>query len=265
MKILIVGGTGFIGSNLLDTIPHGIQCTVIARNIPSIKDLRNNINYIAGDVKTFKFKPGHYTHIIHCADSGVTGTKNVLKCKPKKMLFISSGAACYPGTVYSDSKLASEIMVRMAGGTIARCYTFAGPHMQFGGRFAIGNFIHDAFTDQVIKVKGDGRSVRSYLYSGDMAMLLWEVLFHGEPKQIYSVGADEPISMKQLAREIARQVSQRIKKCIIVEIQHGDIRGLAPKMYVPPKVKGFDIPLARLELKDVIARTIDWYVKKYKP
>lgn len=262
MKILIVGGTGFIGSNLLDVLPAGVQCTVLARNIPSIKTLRNNINYIACDVRAFKAKPGWYTHIIHAADAGVLGTKNLLKCKPERFLYISSGAAYFPGTVYSDSKIASEMMVKAANGVIARCFTFTGPHMQFGGRFAIGSFIQDAFNDQVIRVKGDGQSVRSYLYSKDMAETLWKLLLTGKPKHVYNVGAKEPITMKQLAREIAAQVSKKIKKCILVEIQHGDIQGLAPKKYLPEDV--VTLGDEQTSIKEAISKTIDWYMENHK-
>lgn len=262
MKILIVGGTGFIGSNLLDTLPVGVQCTVLARNIPSIKTLRNNINYIACDVRSFKARSGWYTHIIHSADAGVMGTKNLLKCDPERFLYISSGAAYFPGTVYSDSKIASEMMVKKIGGTVARCFTFTGPHMQFGGRFAIGSFIQDAFEDQVIRVKGDGQSIRSYLYSKDMADILWRLLLNGKPKHIYNVGSKEPITMKQLAREVARQVGQRIKKCILVEIQHGDIQGLAPKRYIPDDVITLGEP--QTPIKEAISKTIDWYMENVK-
>ena len=262
-KILITGGTGFVGSNILDALPPDVQCTVLSRSLPSIHEMKKGINYVSGDVRTFKFRSGIYSHVIHAAEAGPIGTKNVLRCKPERFLLISSGAAYYPGTEYADEKIASEILVRRANGKIARCFSFMGPHMQMTGRFAIGNFIRDAVIEHGIKIKGDGKAIRSYLYSTDMAAWLLGILQSGAPAATYNVGSHIPISMKNLAKEVALQVSKRIDHCVTIDIENGKPPCLAPHEYVPSiyqRNSGPDLKV-KIGLKEAISKTLDWCLK----
>jgi nucleoside-diphosphate-sugar epimerase len=260
LRLLITGGTGFIGSNLLDTLPKKTECTVLSRNLPSIRKMRPGVHYVAGDVRDYRFKSGLYTHVIHAAEAGPQGTRNVLRCNPDRFLYLSSGAAYYSGTEYANAKLASEYFAINYGGVIARCFSFMGPHMQLNGRFAAGNFIRDALDDQVIKIKGNGKAIRSYMYASDMTDWLWALLDKGYRGRIYNVGSHIPVTMNVLAKEIAHQVGNRIKECVTVEVENGTHISLAPDKYVPKQYRRTNGPKMRLnvKLKEAVSRTIDW-------
>ena len=85
---------------------------------------------------------------------------------------------------------------------IARCFAFVGPYLPLDTHFAIGNFINNAINNEDIIIKGDGSTIRSYMYASDLVVWLWKILLKGEINQPYNVGSDMPISIKDLANII---------------------------------------------------------------
>lgn len=121
-RIFLTGGTGFIGKWLIESFLHvnrslglGASLHVLSRNPcaflsghPWLSD-RTDLGLIEGDVRSFAFPPGEFSHIIHGATSSsdpvspietfdtiVNGTRRVLDfsrhCSASHFLFLSSGA-----------------------------------------------------------------------------------------------------------------------------------------------------------------------------
>jgi nucleoside-diphosphate-sugar epimerase len=163
----------------------------------------------------------------------IDGTRCVLELASKhgarKFLYISSGAVygrqpddlshipehycgapdpLDPKSAYGEGKRVGELLSvlqsKQSGfeAKIARCFAFIGPHLPLDAHFAAGNFIRDAITGGSIVVKGDGKSVRSYLYASDLAIWLWTILFKGKASTAYNVGSEEALSVAELARSI---------------------------------------------------------------
>ncbi len=161
----------------------------------------------------------------------VEGMRSVLAALapsgPIPLLFTSSGAiygpqpleleripesfepaigAIEPRNAYALSKRDAEaiaIAASVAGGPslrLARLFAFVGPHLPLDAHFAIGNFIRDALAGGPIRVAGDGTAVRSYLYASDMVSALLAVWLRGVPDRAYNVGAQEAVSIGELAR-----------------------------------------------------------------
>jgi nucleoside-diphosphate-sugar epimerase len=124
-RILITGGTGFIGCWLLETLRHAharmkldLNVVVLTRNHESFRQKAAHLasysafDFALGDVCDFRSPGGHFTHIIHAAteasadlnehdplrmyDTITRGTKRVLDLAAEKQvgrtLFLSSGA-----------------------------------------------------------------------------------------------------------------------------------------------------------------------------
>lgn len=149
-----------------------------------------------------------------------------------RMLHISSGAVYGPqpaelarlpddfaglaaplpaGAAWAEGKRLAESLCRTRGArlrgapVIARCFAFVGPHLTLDGSYAIGNFLRDAMAGGPIRVSGDGRPRRSYLYAADLAVWLWTLLFAGQCGRAYNVGSPDDISIADLACLVAAE------------------------------------------------------------
>jgi nucleoside-diphosphate-sugar epimerase len=237
-RILITGGTGFVGTWLQKLLP----CVAL-----------NEMQYEYG-----KWDYADWDYIVHLVPPPIT-TERVIKCAQRckaSVLFSSSGAVYdrKPGE-YAQSKIEEEKRLLDSGVNvrIARMFSFAGAFMP--NRFALINYILDALSGEVIKIRGDN-VVRSYLYAEDMAIWLWRILFFGEPETIYEVGSEHGVTMYQLAVEIAKYFSPK------PEIVYDRIYGLDPRPYYVPDTSKTREALQLNELtsfQETIAKTIQWY------
>lgn len=127
-SIFMTGGTGFFGRWLLATLAHGrtrlslrTTVTVLTRRpgafVSAYPDLAadDEVRLVAGDVRSFHFPPGRFSHMIHAAtdtsvaadgDPGtltasiVDGTRRIIdhaaQCGAERLLYVSSGAVYGP-------------------------------------------------------------------------------------------------------------------------------------------------------------------------
>jgi dTDP-glucose 4,6-dehydratase len=263
-RLFVTGGTGFLGSWLLETIQHAnallgsrIEIAVLTRN-PERALARSpnlfrapNVRLIAGDVASFETRLGDIDLCVHAAgdaadsagtvkglaafDAAVNGTRRVLELTAasgaSRFLLTSSGAVygrqppALPripetfsgapdtldtGAAYAHGKRAAEWLVcahsEMSGipVTIARLFALVGPNLPLNGSFAAGNFIRDALDGSAIRIRGDGRPIRSYMYMADLCIWLLRILMSGTPRQAYNVGSERELSIADLARRVAK-------------------------------------------------------------
>ncbi|ARG98734.1 NAD-dependent epimerase/dehydratase family protein [Legionella micdadei] len=223
-------------------------------------------------------------------DGIVQGTKHTLEfaryCKAKKFLLVSSGAVygkqpsnvthmpeSYPSlsyltdtkSTYALGKCTAEHLGYLYASQygldikIARCFAFVGPYLPLDGHFAIGNFIRNGLDGEPIQIKGDGTPFRSYLYTADLAIWLWTVLFKGKTAYPYNVGSDEDYSLL----EVAHRVAEAFANSIGINVMQPKPEKSCVERYVP------DISRARTELQltphiklmDAINLTKEWYAK----
>lgn len=234
--VFLTGGTGFIGTWLLETFLRAnsvlkleARATVLTRDPNRFRSRAPHlathavVRLFHGDVLSAEFPRGSFSHLIHAAadasrssagddrqpafETIVSGTRRVLDfCRAAgipNLLFLSSGAVygpqprtlpllaehCptvrrtgEPSSFYAEGKRTAESLCEPQGEqglsrvSIARCFTFMGPKLPLNGPFAAGNFLRDAIRGEPIAVRGDGRTVRAYLYAGDLAAWLWTML-----------------------------------------------------------------------------------------
>lgn len=186
------------------------------------------------------------------------GTRNVLEqCGPyvEKVLFTSSGVAYGKnlnqlisendfsgpdttkiGSSLSLGKLVGEYLISYYSEkygykfSIARCFSFAGQYLPLNLHYAFGNFVKQALAGEDILISGDGQDQRSYLYIGDAIAWLLRLLV--EPKnEIYNVGSNQPIKIKDLATFIAREAKSGVG--IIIEKKTTKEDNFKRQVYIP--------------------------------
>jgi nucleoside-diphosphate-sugar epimerase len=232
--------------------------------------------------------------LVRCVDADITGTRRVLefasKAQIQRMLFTSSGAVYgrqpttlpritedYPGAplttdpkgAYGHAKRVSEFLCTMYSlqygfaATIARLFAFVGPRLPLTANFAVGNFIRDAISGGPIRIRGDGTSVRSYLYAADLAIWLWTVLVRGESRRPYNVGSSDEIDIRELARVVVDTTGSDTK----IYVTGTPLPGTIADRYVP------SVERARTELglkpivplPEGIRRTYMWAGTQWQP
>lgn len=205
-------------------------------------------DFIQGSIENFEHTRSDYDYIIHAATdvtnniSGeemtrtiMSGAKRVLKfaneVNAKKFLFTSSGAVygsqpielngvtenydfdnkIDPNDLYATGKLYSENIFSeklKSQLVIARCFAFSGPYVPLDSKYAFGNFISNALNSEDIIIKGDGTTVRSYMYAADMVIWLLKIFAKSSDREVYNIGSSIPITIRELAEAISTKSNE---------------------------------------------------------
>ncbi len=164
---------------------------------------------------------------------------------------------------YGEGKRCAELLGALyakgfgVDSTVARCFAFVGPYMPLNRELAIGNFIRDGLRGGPIRITGDGRAQRSYLYAADLAIWLWTILVCGEKGRAYNVGSDQAVSILDTANIVAENFNPRPQ----VSIAKPQVSSKPAERYVPSIERARDeLKLeAWIGLSEAVQRTVGWY------
>jgi dTDP-glucose 4,6-dehydratase len=218
---------------------------------------------IAGTEHTLEFAATHGTNKLLLTSSGAVYGKQPDDMTHVPESYEGAPDPLNPANVYAESKRTSELLCaiyqKRAGleCKIARCWAFCGPHLPLNEHFAIGNFIGDVLADRPIQIKGDGTPRRSYLYTADLAIWLWTILFKAPPLVPFNVGSEHDVSILELAKVVAATLNPHMD----IHVGQKAIPEAAPARYVPSidhaeKVLGLR---ETTTLEESIRRTAAWY------
>lgn len=188
--------------------------------------------------------------------------KNILHAK-EDARFAADCTTTLGGESHGQAKRAMETLGAIAAQEgipvcSARLFSFIGPGIPLNGHFAIGNFIRDALNNRTIVINGNGRPLRSYLYSAELPLWIWTILRKGTPGAAYNVGSDQLHSIKSWAEMIRQHTNPELSI---------EIRGMtddSPRhCYAPDLQKSNALGLfVKTPPLESIQLTIDYYQKR---
>lgn len=218
----------FFATGSLQTITGDIQT-------PSLWEhqLPDRIDFVIHAAYDSAVKPGVFTPL-QTLDCIISGTRNIIEAGvrrgARRVLFVSSGAVygampsgmksfpetytggpdpLSPGGAYGEGKRAAEAWgaaycrEHAVDFLSARLFAFGGPYLPLDQHFAFGNFIADALAKRPVQISGSGKSVRSWLFGGDLGVWLLRILSRGRSGSAYNVGSDEAYSIAELAQIVS--------------------------------------------------------------
>ncbi len=295
-KILIIGGTGFIGQNLIKKLRSKNFQIISLSKKKQLPKKKKNITYKSIDIsnkkKLNKISKIKFNIVINLGgninhqnpketvQAHFYGLKNVLKTINLKNLnlFIQIGSSleygtsrsphlesqlCKPNSSYGKAKLKATNYLRRISNSenfklvILRPYQIFGPYQKL-----------DRLIPQVIKFclkdkKFDcteGRQKRDFLFVDDFVDLILKILNKKKfSSGIYNVGYGKPINVKnviQLIRNLIKSGEPNFGK---VKMRKDEVMKLYPKIN---KVKKCFNWRPTTTLKSGIRKTIKYYKKK---
>ncbi|WP_224333948.1 complex I NDUFA9 subunit family protein [Haloprofundus halobius] len=223
MNVLVVGGTGFVGTHLAaELLDRGHEVTVLSRS-PEDDDLPSGVETARGDVTAydsiegafegkdvvvnlvalsplFKPKGGNEKHFeVHLG-----GTENVVRAAEEHdvpKLVQMSGIHADPDapTAYLQSKGQAEGVVRESN----LDWVMFRPTVIFGDGGEFLSFTKTVATPYVTPLPGGGRTEFQPIWIGDIAPMLADAVESDEhDSHVYQIGGPETLTLAEIAKKV---------------------------------------------------------------
>jgi len=240
LKVLVTGGSGFIGSHVVDTLVRkGYEVRVFDR----IKPAREDVEWFNGDLLNEKEvleackDIETIFHLAAIADVNVAlsnfdlclmvnemGTMNFLKsatAEEVERIVLASTSWVYgrskgvvtedtpipfPEHIYTKTKIGQEQLVYSWHQHYGLPYTILRFDIPYGPRMrsnmAIAIFTRRAMRGEPISIFGDGKQGRCWIYIDDLAEGNVAALAEGGKNQIVNLAGSEFVTMNQIAEAL---------------------------------------------------------------
>lgn len=293
-RVLITGGTGFLGYNLYQVLRRldvdldlwvysrrtGGDITNYSALLEAMRDKDLVINLAAQTHVDFSID-GSPEEKQQFVDTNIKGALNVLLAARQtgaKVIHISTsevyGTSQTPGQpmteehpllaqagVYAVSKASADLLCRMAYMTegqevvIVRPFNMFGPHQSMEKLFP--RFISLASFGEPLTIYGDGEQRRDYVWVQDVAEALWR-LRHAPAGTIVNIGTENSYSVNEIAEQVIIACGNKGMRVHTQQASErpAEVRELNGSYQKLYELTGFK---PRVHLDEGIQKCVDWY------
>ena len=218
-KVIITGGAGFIGSNLVKKLlENGTEKILIIDDLSTgklknLEDFSNNKN-------------------IEIIKKLITSTSEVYGVSQDEVWTEETKSLIGPPTKlrwsYAASKLIDEFLAlsefndKKLNPIIVRLFNIIGPNQLSEYGMVVPKFIEAALKNETIVIHGTGDQTRSFTWVGDVVNYFYLLAKNELYGEIYNIGQTEEISIKDLASLIIEKCNSSSK---IIFKDHEEVYG----------------------------------------
>lgn len=299
MKIAVIGGSGFIGSHVVDKLIHaGHEVTVFDIMRPhvdvrhvfiDIMDFHRTVVALAGNYDAFYVLSAManvndiHKNPLETAIVNVQGVVNILEAVRRYggRLIFSSTVWVYTlaeeqkvtedtpllvqnvNHTYTASKVSAELFIQSYNNLYDTEFTILRYGIPYGPRGRSGtvitNFVDRALKRQPLIIHGDGSQYRNFIYVEDLAEGNVVALQDNAKNKIYNLEGMRPITIKEVAETVSKLIEG--VKIEYQDARAGDFKGKIASNDKALKELGWE---PKVDIEEGMRKTIEWFKQTVK-
>lgn len=280
MKALVTGGSGFIGSHIVDKlVENGIKVRILDTKVP----YRDDVEFYKGSILHSKdvsrcvrdvdviYHIAAFSNIdlvkanpVKTVELNIFGTVMLLEAARKygiKRFIFASSVFVYgnKGHIYRTAKVSSEMLCKdyhtLYGlpYTVLRFSTIYGPRSRNADIISI--FVQKALNGEDLIIRGDGMQRRNFIYVEDVAEGSIQALKRDAEAKTFVLASPHSISINELAN-LVRNIFGNNMKIVYQGERECDYEGEITDIETTQKELVWS---PRVSLNEGIARYASWY------